>query len=163
MTALSSISSRTSLPIASNNSLRVSPSEQDTEQKRAGTQELTEAEQKRVEELKRIDKEVRQHEQAHQSAAGAYARGKSFTYTLGPDNKRYAVSGEVKIDLSEVPNDPRATIEKMRVVQRSAMAPQEPSSQDRQVAARARQIEARAQRELRQQQQEPGSIVDTIV
>lgn len=125
--------------------------------------ELSEAEQKRVEELKRIDKEVRQHEQAHQSAAGGYARGKSFSYTLGPDNKRYAVSGEVKIDLSEVPNDPQATIEKMRVVRRAALAPKEPSSQDRQVAAKAQQIEARAQRELREQRQQPGSLIDAVV
>ena len=44
------------------------------------------------------DREERQHEQAHLSAAGGHARGgPSYQYETGPDGKRYAVGGEVSI------------------------------------------------------------------
>jgi|GEM_PF-4366859 len=64
-------------------------------------QELTEQEQREVQELKTRDREVRQHEQAHMAAAGGHARGgPSYEYTTGPDNRRYAIGGEVSIDTS---------------------------------------------------------------
>jgi len=109
---------------------------------------LSEAEQKQVEELKQRDREVRQHEQAHKAAAGQYATsGPTYSYQTGPDGKRYAVGGSVGIDLS--PEDtPEATIQKMAVVRRAAMAPAEPSSQDRAVAAQASQIASEARQEL---------------
>jgi hypothetical protein len=72
----------------------------------------------------------------------------SFTYQRGPDGAQYAVGGEVSIDLSPVQGDPQATIEKMRIVRAAAMAPAEPSGQDRAVAAQAMQIMLQAQSEL---------------
>ena len=53
--------------------------------------------------------------------------------------------------MSPVPGDPQATIQKMEVVKRAALAPAEPSAQDRRVAsiADARRLEAAA--ELRRQ------------
>ncbi len=111
--------------------------------------ELTEEEKKVVHELKKIDREVRAHEQAHKSAAGPYARGgASYQYKTGPDGKQYAVAGEVKIDTSEVPNDPKATIRKMQQVRRAALAPKDPSMQDRLAAAEASRKAAKAQIEL---------------
>lgn len=104
--------------------------------------------QKRVAELRRRDREVRAHEQAHQAAAGGLARGgPSYEFERGPDGKLYAVSGEVSIDTSEVRGDPRATIRKMQQVRRAALAPASPSAQDRQIAAEAAQKERDARTE----------------
>lgn len=99
--------------------------------------ELSPEEREQVAELRRRDAEVRQHEQAHLSAAGAHARGgPTFEYETGPDGRRYAVGGEVQIDTSPE-EDPAATIAKMQQVRAAASAPAEPSSQDRAIAAQA--------------------------
>lgn len=90
-----------------------------------------------LEKLKSRDEEVRTHEQAHISAGGGLTGAASFTYEQGPDGNRYAVGGEVSIDMSAVANDPQSTIDKMRIVKRAALAPADPSSQDRSVAAAA--------------------------
>jgi hypothetical protein len=59
---------------------------------RAGNRELSEEEQEVVAELKKRDREVREHEQAHLASAGQYARGGAqFEYQTGPDGHRYAV------------------------------------------------------------------------
>lgn len=119
----------------------------------AGETELSEEDQKRVEEMRQRDQDVRAHEQAHLSAAGPYARGGiNLEYEKGPDGRRYAVAGHVNIDLSPVPDDPDATIRKMQVVRQAANAPAQPSSADRAVAAEAAQIEAKARAELFEQQ-----------
>ncbi|GGB07131.1 putative metalloprotease CJM1_0395 family protein [Agarivorans gilvus] len=117
-----------------------------------GQQDLTDSEQQKVDELTARDQEVRTHEMQHQAVGGQYARAASFEFERGPDGKRYAVGGEVSIDVSEVANDPQATIAKMQQVQRAALAPAEPSAQDRQVAARAQQKMAAAQQELNHSQ-----------
>lgn len=111
--------------------------------------ELTETERTQVEKLKARDKEVKQHEQAHLVVAGQYAvSGASYNWQQGPDGKKYAVGGEVQIDTSEVPEDPRATINKMEQVKRAALAPVNPSTQDYQVAARAENTASQARAEL---------------
>ena len=112
----------------------------DPEMRALAEEELTE--------LKARDREVRAHEAAHQAVGGQYAGAMSFTYQRGPDGAQYAVGGEVSIDLSPVQGDPQATIEKMRIVRAAAMAPAEPSGQDRAVAAQAMQIMLQAQSEL---------------
>lgn len=114
-----------------------------------------EEELQQIEALEQRDREVRTHEAAHLASAGGYARGLSFNYQVGPDGKRYAVGGEVKIDMSPIPNNPEATIRKMQVVQRAALAPADPSPQDRAVAAAARSIEQQARRELLELQNQP--------
>ncbi|WP_227519481.1 putative metalloprotease CJM1_0395 family protein [Marinobacter sp. ANT_B65] len=109
---------------------------------------LDEAELEELTELKARDLEVRAHEAAHQAVGGQYAGAMSFTYQRGPDGAQYAVGGEVSIDVSPVNGDPQATIEKMRVVRAAAMAPAEPSGQDRAVAAQAMQVMLQAQSEI---------------
>jgi len=108
-----------------------------------------------IKELKKQDAEVKKHEQAHKAAAGAYyVSGPHFEYKVGPDGKRYAVGGNVKIDTSEVPNDPEATIKKARQIKRAALAPADPSSQDRQVASDASRMEQQAMQEIAKQRAE---------
>ncbi len=117
--------------------------------------ELTEEEKKQVEELKKRDREVRQHEQAHKrAAAGLQASGPHYEYTTGPDGKRYATGGHVNIDTSEVPNDPEKTIKKAKQIRKAALAPAEPSPQDLRVANEASLMEAKAKIELQKEKRE---------
>lgn len=103
---------------------------------------------KKLTELKARDREVRTHESAHQAAGGQHAGAMSLTYERGPDGAQYAVSGEVSIDVAPVAGNPQATIEKMRTVRAAAMAPAQPSSQDRAVASQAMQTMLQAQSEI---------------
>ncbi|MFA6108029.1 MAG: putative metalloprotease CJM1_0395 family protein [Candidatus Latescibacterota bacterium] len=112
-------------------------------------EELVPAEQREVQELRTRDREVKAHEQAHLAAAGPYAQGgPQYEYQTGPDGKQYAVGGEVGIDTSRVADDPEATIRKAQVVRRAALAPAEPSPQDRRIAAEASRMESQARQEL---------------
>lgn len=105
-----------------------------------------------VEQLRARDREVRAHEMAHIAAAGTYARGgMSLSYQRGPDGQQYAIGGSVQIDTSPIPGDPEATLQKARVVQQAALAPAEPSNQDRKVASAASQMMANAMAEIRMQ------------
>lgn len=123
------------------------------------SEELTVEEQDQQRELKKRDQEVRRHEQAHIAAAGSHARGgPSFEFKIGPDGKRYAVAGEVQIDTSPVGNDPQATITKMQQVRRAALAPANPSAQDRAVAASAASEERKARAELVEQRQDSPPV-----
>jgi hypothetical protein len=129
-------------------SARENPESKAGDRRSDNPQGLSEQELKQLTELKARDREVRAHEAAHQAVGGQYAGAMSFTYQRGPDGAQYAVGGEVSIDLSPVQGDPQATIEKMRIVRAAAMAPAEPSGQDRAVAAQAMQIMLQAQSEL---------------
>ncbi|RMF63347.1 MAG: hypothetical protein D6746_03000 [Bacteroidetes bacterium] len=121
-----------------------------------GTQEkLSPAEEEQLRKLKKRDAEVRAHEQAHLMAAGPYAQGPpKYEYQTGPDGKRYAIGGSVKIDTRPVPGDPQATIQKAQVIQRAALAPKDPSPADRRIAREARRMEMKARQELELQRQE---------
>ena len=109
---------------------------------------LTEQEMQIVDKLQARDREVRAHEQAHKAVGGQYAGAISFSYQSGPDGRRYAVGGEVPIDVSPIPGDPQATIAKMTIVKAAATAPAQPSTQDIMVAAEASRILMEAQNEL---------------
>lgn len=112
-----------------------------------GQEELSAEDAREVAEMRKRDREVRTHEQAHKSSGGSYAGSIRLQYEVGPDGKRYAVAGSVPIDVSPVRGDPEATIRKMAVVRRAALAPASPSGADRSVAARA----ARAAQQARAQ------------
>lgn len=112
-------------------------------------QELSAEESRELAELKQRDQEVKAHEQAHIAAGGAYARGSAhYEYEKGPDGRKYAVGGEVQIDTSKIPGDPEATIRKMQIVRSSALAPANPSPQDRRVAAEATRVENQMRQEI---------------
>lgn len=119
-------------------------------------------EQREIQQLSARDMEVRNHELAHAAVGGSYAGAPSYEYQTGPDGKKYAVGGEVSIDVSKGAT-PQETIEKMQTVKAAALAPAEPSSQDRKVAAEASQniAEARVElvRESEQKRQEVAASV----
>jgi len=119
-----------------------------------GADELTNEEQQEVQDLKQRDTEVRRHEQAHIAAGGRYVQGGAhYEFTTGPDGRQYASGGEVSIDVSPA-RTPEATIAKAQVVRRAALAPAQPSGQDRQVAAAASQMETEARMEIAKERQE---------
>lgn len=115
---------------------------------------LDRQEMQELQKLTKRDAEVRIHEQAHLSAAGQFARGgASFTYQRGPDGVSYAVGGEVGIDVGKEAT-PEATIAKMRIIKRAALAPADPSAADRSIAAQAAVKESQARQEVLSRLQE---------
>ncbi|MBF0329512.1 MAG: hypothetical protein HQL10_10170 [Nitrospirae bacterium] len=112
--------------------------------------------QSEVQRLKTQEQKVMAHERAHQSAGGQYAGAANYQYTVGPDGKRYITGGEVQIDISPE-NTPSATITKMEQVKRAALAPADPSGQDRNVAATADGIKAQAKQEQARENNEAAS------
>jgi hypothetical protein len=105
------------------------------------------AEQQQLTALKQRDAEVRAHEQAHASLGGKYASPPQYEYERGPDGRRYAIGGEVSIDISEA-STPEETIRKAQQVKAAALAPAEPSAQDLRVATEATQITLEARTEI---------------
>lgn len=122
------------------------PSNQDSNDSISREEEFQQG--REINELQRRDQEVRSHELAHASVGGAFTGSPNYSFETGPDGKKYAVEGEVSVDLSSVPGDPRATIAKMQKIHTAALAPANPSVQDTRVAASAAQIILQAQSEL---------------
>lgn len=125
---------------------------------------LSEDQLRQVDALKAADRKVRAHEQAHMAAGGGLVRGNSFEYAVGPDNRRYVVAGEVSIDASPG-KTPEESIAKAQQVRAAALAPADPSAQDRRVAAEAAQMELQARSELLRQSgdQEGNSQVNSAI
>lgn len=132
------------------------------EQSKTGQpQELTDEEKQQVEQLKSRDREVRQHEQAHMSAAGAAAQGGAhYEYTRGPDGQQYATGGEVSLSVGGG-RTPQEMLSNAQQVRRAALAPANPSGQDRRVAAEASQVEQRARMEMVQATRSKTEDTDT--
>ena len=77
---------------------------------------------------------------AHLAASGGLATsGAIYSFQRGPDGQSYAVGGEVHIDVSPG-RTPQETVTRAQTVIAAALAPADPSGQDRAVAAQARQI-----------------------
>ncbi|WP_321371990.1 putative metalloprotease CJM1_0395 family protein [uncultured Desulfuromusa sp.] len=101
--------------------------------------------------LQMRDREVRAHEAAHAAAGGAYAGSPTYSFERGPDGRIYATGGSVSIDLSPIPGDPMATLQKAQQVRSAALAPAEPSGQDMKVAQKALSMAAEARSEIARQ------------
>ena len=111
--------------------------------------------------LRARDREVRAHEGAHVAAGGSLVRGgPSYTLQRGPDGRSYAIGGEVQIDASPVDGDPNATLVKAGRIRSAALAPAEPSPQDRRVASNASQLASRARVDIAVLRREENKIED---
>lgn len=98
------------------------------------SEKLSPEEKAQVQELKQIERKVEAHEQAHKSVGGKFAGSMSYSYTQGPDNRRYKTGGEVSISIPS-DDDPQRLIVQLMQVKRAALAPSDPSSQDIKVAS----------------------------
>lgn len=111
---------------------------------------LEESEQKEIKDMEKREEEVKQHEAMHKASGTPYTSAPTYEYVTGPDGKKYINGGKVNIDTS--PEDtPEETIKKARIIKKAALAPKDPSAQDRQVAAQAAQMEAEALSEKSQE------------
>lgn len=125
-----------------------------TAQKRE-EQRYEQAVQQQLQKLQSRDTEVRAHEAAHVAAGGQYVTsGPTYTYQRGPNGRFYAIGGEVGLDVSAIPANPQATLDKAEVIQRAALAPAQPSPQDLQVAANAARLASKARIDIAIQQRE---------
>lgn len=108
-----------------------------TDKPRSKEEQLKQPEvQQEIKQLMQTDKEIRVHEQAHKAVGGSLAGPISYEYTTGPDDKQYAVAGEVPINTPQVEDkDEMLTI--LEKVRQAALAPAQPSAQDLRVAANA--------------------------
>ena len=114
------------------------------------SKELSTSQKALITKLQATDTKVRQHEAAHIAAGGNVIKsGANFTYQKGPDNKLYAVGGEVAIDTSKEAT-PQKTITKMQTIRAAALAPSDPSPTDYKVATTATLLEMKARLELSQ-------------
>lgn len=114
----------------------------------AADETLSAGDQRVLERLQQRDREVRAHEQAHVSVGGSLIlSGPNYTYQTGPDKRPYAIGGEVTIDTSPG-RDAEDTLTKADHIRRTALAPADPSPQDRQVAAKADQMANEARLEI---------------
>ncbi|GHV50089.1 hypothetical protein FACS1894216_01660 [Synergistales bacterium] len=99
--------------------------------------------QKAVADMEARQSRVIAHEAAHKAAAGRFGGPASYTYTTGPDGKRYITGGEVPIS-TPATNDPKETLRNARQVMSAAMAPGDPSGADIAASVSAAQMAASA-------------------
>ena len=130
------------------------------------SEKLSTEQKTQISKLKAREKEVIAHEQAHKSVGGQFAGAMSYTYTTGPDGKRYVSGGEVGIAIpGGEPSE--KLIQDLRQVKRAALAPANPSGQDMSVASSADAKIQKMQSELNkaylQDEEKPESKIDILV
>ena len=142
---------------------RAAPADGKEAPEKSSPGELSPEDAAQVAKLKQVDRQVRQHEQAHMAAAGGMATsGASYTYQKGPDGVNYAVGGEVSISTSPG-RTPEETLRRAQTVRAAALAPADPSGQDRAVAAQASKMAMEARMEMAQQSKDENSATDPQV
>jgi hypothetical protein len=97
--------------------------------------------------LEQIERDVIAHENAHKAAAGRFGGPAHYSYTTGPDGKRYITGGDVSVH-TPATNDPEEALQNARQVMRAALAPGDPSGQDISVAASASAMASAARAQL---------------
>ncbi len=114
----------------------------------SASSQLSSSEKALIARLQARDTTVKAHERAHISAGGGVIlSGAVFTYQKAPDEKLYAIGGEVAIDTAPE-NEPEATVKKMQLVRTAALAPSDPSATDYSVAATASMLQMHARLEI---------------
>ena len=108
-----------------------------------------------VSQLEQNERQVIAHEAAHAAAGGRFAGSPRYSREIGPDGKTYITKGEVTISVPPSDN-PEETIRNMQQVKTAALAPNNPSSQDINVAAAAANVQAQAEAELARHNAEWG-------
>lgn len=93
--------------------------------------------------------EVLQHEMDHLSAAGPIAVGGPNLYQ---DSNGFTVAGDVQVKFGFNPAKPHESLRDARLAYASALAPDQPSTQDIAVSQKALAIMAQAQNVIKQQE-----------
>ncbi len=103
-------------------------------------------------------REVEAHEKSHLAMLGGIAASPIMYDTVrGPNGEAIKVGGGVKVDMSEIPGDPEATLRKAETIIAAANAPNDPSAGDMRTAAKAYEMASKARAEIAA---ERGASVD---
>ena len=86
--------------------------------------------------LKRTDRDVRNHEMAHYRTGIPYGALPEYWMVTGPLGKRYVVTGITRFDMSEISGDRDQTLQKLKAIRRAAPSPGVPSDVDRRIAGK---------------------------
>jgi hypothetical protein len=89
-----------------------------------------------INELTATQKKVIAHEMAHMAKGGDIAGAASYSYSTGPDGRRYITGGEVPLSIPTT-DDKEQMLKELEKVRNAALAPAEPSGQDLKVASEA--------------------------
>src|SRR5574344_3094 len=112
------------------------------------TDELTDSEKQQSTQLKITDAKVKAHENAHKAAAaGLSTDGPNYEYETGTKEKKYAVGGDVNVSYQHS-SDPQQNLQNAQTLKAAALAPADPSSQDKRVASNADREIAKARQEI---------------
>lgn len=103
-----------------------------------------------------VENHVKQHEAAHMAVGGEFAGTASYSYTTGPDGKRYISGGEVSISIPST-DDKKEAIRMLEQVKRAALAPADPSAQDQSTAASASAKQSALRAELKSEKFKQGN------
>ena len=95
---------------------------------------------RKIEALEQWEAHVIAHERMHQLSGGGMVGSPSYTYTYGPDGKKYIQGGEVTFYLP-VGLSVEAGIEAIKKLKAAASAPADPSPADMKAAAMAGALE----------------------
>jgi hypothetical protein len=121
--------------------------------------DLSKIDDKLESDFRSMDMEVRNHEQTHLAALGPYANGvPGYITVTGPDGRAYAGGGYINVDLSPVPGDPEASLQKANTILYASLAPGNPSGADKNVADMAFSMALQARKEIDSKyDREPGN------
>ena len=89
--------------------------------------------------LMKREGDVIRHEGAHEKIAGKYAEPAEYMARI--------TEGRVPVNM-EVPTSPEKSFDKFKKIEKAALAPAHPSSQDKEVAAKAVQLQREARAKL---------------
>jgi len=115
-----------------------------------------------LQQLRMTEQKVKAHEMAHKIAGGELTGPVQYKYQKGPDGKLYTVGGEVPIKIKQG-KTPEETVEIAQKIKRAALAPVDPSPQDRAVAARATIMEMQAKMEMMKKNLEEKNRISIYV
>lgn len=105
--------------------------------------DLSQAEQKKLKELRDTDRAVRTEERHHAAVAGAYGGTPQYQYVQGPDGKYYAVAGKVDVGVPQGAS-PEQAERAHKAIAAAATSVSTPSSADFTAAAQAGQLAAQS-------------------
>jgi hypothetical protein len=100
-----------------------------------------------IAELEKTEREVIAHENAHKAAAGRFGGPAHYSYTDGPDGKRYVTGGDVQVH-TPATSDPEEALRNASQVMRAALAPGDPSGQDLSAASSAASMASAARAQI---------------
>ncbi|MBX3682038.1 MAG: hypothetical protein KF731_05110 [Thauera sp.] len=120
-----------------------------------GGRHALKAEQRQVAELAERDREVRAHEMCMSPRRRRPGDPGRQLHLSARTAQRYAIGGEVGIDTSPG-RSPEESLSKAERIRAAALAPAEPSGQDRQVAAQASRMASDARMEIARREFEQG-------